>query len=51
MLQGDAADEDLLLEENIEDTDAFCAVTNDDEANIPVRDAGQAAGRAQGDGP
>jgi trk system potassium uptake protein TrkA len=23
-----------LLEENIEDTDVFCAVTNDDEANI-----------------
>jgi trk system potassium uptake protein TrkA len=34
VLQGDAADEDLLLEENIEDTDVFCAVTNDDEANI-----------------
>ena len=34
VLQGDAADEDLLREENIEDTDVFCAVTNDDEANI-----------------
>ena len=34
VLQGDAADEDLLLEESIEDTDVFCAVTNDDEANI-----------------
>jgi trk system potassium uptake protein len=34
VLRGDAADEDLLLEENIEDTDVFCAVTNDDEANI-----------------
>ena len=34
VLQGDAADEDLLLEENIEHTDVFCAVTNDDEANI-----------------
>ena len=34
VLQGDAADEDLLIEENIEDTDVFCAVTNDDEANI-----------------
>ncbi|HXH02069.1 MAG TPA: Trk system potassium transporter TrkA [Candidatus Competibacteraceae bacterium] len=34
VLQGDAADEDLLLEENIENTDVFCAVTNDDEANI-----------------
>lgn len=34
VLHGDAADEELLLEENIEETDVFCAVTNDDEANI-----------------
>ncbi len=34
VLHGDVADEDLLLEENIENTDVFCAVTNDDEANI-----------------
>jgi trk system potassium uptake protein TrkA len=34
VLHGDAADESLLLEENIENTDVFCAVTNDDEANI-----------------
>jgi len=34
VLQGDAADEELLLDENIEHTDVFCAVTNDDEANI-----------------
>jgi trk system potassium uptake protein TrkA len=34
VLHGDAADEDLLIEENIENTDVFCAVTNDDEANI-----------------
>jgi len=34
VLLGDAADEDLLLEENIENTDVFCALTNDDEANI-----------------
>jgi trk system potassium uptake protein TrkA len=34
VLHGDAADEELLLEENIEDTDVFCAVTNADEANI-----------------
>ena len=34
VLRGDAADEELLLEENIEDTDVFCALTNDDEANI-----------------
>ncbi len=34
VLHGDGADEDLLLDENIENTDVFCAVTNDDEANI-----------------
>lgn len=34
VLQGDAADEELLVEENIENADVFCAVTNDDEANI-----------------
>ena len=34
VLQGDAVDEDLLLEENIDRTDVFCAVTNDDQANI-----------------
>ncbi len=34
VLHGDAADEELLLEENIVSTDVFCAVTNDDEVNI-----------------
>ncbi len=34
VLRGDAADEDLLIEENIENTDVFCGLTNDDEANI-----------------
>ena len=34
VLNGDAADEDLLIEENIDDTDVFCALTNADEANI-----------------
>lgn len=34
VLQGDAANETLLREENIEDIDVFCAITNDDEANI-----------------
>jgi trk system potassium uptake protein TrkA len=34
VLDGDIADKDLLLNENIEFTDVFCAVTNDDEANI-----------------
>jgi trk system potassium uptake protein TrkA len=34
VLHGNAANKDMLLEENIEDTDVFIAVTNDDEANI-----------------
>ena len=34
VLEGDAADEALLEEENIGDVDIFCALTNDDEANI-----------------
>lgn len=34
VLHGSASDQDLLLEENIEETDIFIAVTNDDEANI-----------------
>lgn len=34
VLHGSASDKELLLEENIEDTDVFCALTNDDEANI-----------------
>jgi trk system potassium uptake protein len=34
VLVGDATDEDLLLQENIEDMDVFCALTNDDEDNI-----------------
>ncbi len=34
VLSGDAADEDLLLEENIDAADVFIAVTNADEANI-----------------
>jgi trk system potassium uptake protein TrkA len=34
VLLGNAADEELLQEENIENTDVFCALTNDDEANI-----------------
>ena len=31
---GDASDQELLLEEQVEQIDAFIAVTNDDEANI-----------------
>lgn len=34
VLLGDTADEALLLEENIDQMDVFCALTNDDEANI-----------------
>ena len=34
VLQGDATDEDLLREENIDQVDVFCAVTNDDQVNI-----------------
>lgn len=34
VLRGDASDQELLLDENIEDTDIFLALTNDDEANI-----------------
>jgi trk system potassium uptake protein len=34
VLAGDVTDEELLGEENIQDIDMFCAVTNDDENNI-----------------
>lgn len=34
VLWGNVADEELLLQENIENTEVFCALTNDDEANI-----------------
>src|SRR6185312_13055439 len=34
VLHGDSADEELLLEENIDSTDVFVAVTNAEEANI-----------------
>ena len=34
VLRGDASDQDLLLEEGIEETDVFLALTNNDEANI-----------------
>jgi len=34
VLHGDAADENLLRQENVEHVDVYCAVTNDDEANI-----------------
>ncbi len=34
ILNSDASNQNLLLEENIENTDVFCALTNNDEANI-----------------
>ena len=34
VIQGSATDRDLLLEENIDQCDAFCAVTDDDEINV-----------------
>ncbi len=34
VLHGDSADEDLLLEENIDSADVFAALTNSEEANI-----------------
>ena len=34
VLLGDAADEELLLEENVDNVDVFCALTNSEEANI-----------------
>ncbi len=34
VLCGEGSDKNLLLSENIEHIDVFCAVTNDDEANI-----------------
>ena len=34
VLYGSASDRELLIDENIEEVDIFCAVTNDDEANI-----------------
>ncbi len=34
VLNGEASHQELLLDENIEETDVFLALTNDDEANI-----------------
>ena len=34
MLNGDVSNEDLLGDENVDETDLFVSVTNDDEANI-----------------
>lgn len=34
VLMGDAANHDLMVEENVRGMDVYCALTNDDEANI-----------------
>jgi trk system potassium uptake protein TrkA len=34
VLHGDATDEELLMEENVDNADVFCALTNSEEANI-----------------
>ena len=34
IMNGSATDKELLLEANIENTDVFCALTNDDETNV-----------------
>ena len=34
VLVGDCTDEELLREENIDEMDVYCALTNDDENNI-----------------
>lgn len=34
IIQGDVADESMLAEENVDGMDVFCALTNNDEANI-----------------
>ncbi len=36
VLNGNASDTELLTSENIEGTDVFCALTNNDEANIMI---------------
>lgn len=34
VLHGDAANQEMLIDENVQEMDVFCALTNDDEANI-----------------
>ena len=34
VFNGNASDKELLVSENIEETDVFCALSNDDEANV-----------------
>ena len=48
VLNGSATDQELLLDENIDKTDVFLALTNDDEVNIHGLATGQEARCAQG---
>ena len=50
MLNGDAADEELLIEENIDSCDVFAALTNSEEANILSAMLAKRLGAQQGDG-
>ena len=50
VLHGDAADEELLLEENIDTADIFVALTNAEEANILSAMVGQTAGLQESNG-
>src|SRR5881394_1717672 len=43
VLHGDAADEELLIEENIDSADVFAALTNSEEANMAHHDTRVAA--------
>jgi len=49
VLEGDAADEELLVEENIDSCDAFVALTNS-ASEHPLRHACQAPRRGEGNG-
>ena len=50
VLHGDAADEELLIEENIDSADVFAALTNSEEANILSAMLAKRLGAAQGHG-
>ena len=50
VLNGDAADEELLIEENIDSCDVFAALTNSEEANILSAMLAKRLGAQQGDG-
>lgn len=34
VIKGDCTSEEILYEENIDQTDIFCAITNDDQTNL-----------------